>query len=227
MAWRALSFGIGLLALSISPAQAGKLFCCEVNGQKTCGDILPAQCAARGYTELNKQGVAVRQVAPPLTPEQQAQKEAEEQRKKEAEAALKEQKRKDQALLNTYSSEKDIDLARTRAEQDVDGQIKQAENKLADAQKRLKKLKDEAEFYKKGTLPPELNKNLRDTEYDIKAQGELIEARKKDLVGVRARFEADKQRYIELTRGGSGGGNLHPALVRPAPPAPPADGRQR
>ncbi|MDE2583811.1 MAG: hypothetical protein KGN39_00310 [Betaproteobacteria bacterium] len=227
MAWRALSLGIGLLALSIGSAQAGKLFCCEVNGQKTCGDILPAQCAVRGYTEINKQGVAVRQVAPPLTPEQQAQKEAEEQRKKEAEAALKEQKRKDMALLNTYSSEKDIDLRRAQAEQDVDAQIKQHENKLADAQKRLKKLKDEAEFYKKGNLPPDLNKHLRDTEYDIKSLGELIEARQKDLVAVRARFDADKQRYIELTRGAGSGGNLHPALVRPTPPAPPADSRQR
>lgn len=226
MAWRALSFGIGLLALGIGPAQAGKLFCCEVNGQKTCGDILPAQCAARGYTELNKQGVAVRQVAPPLTPEQQARKEAEEQRKKDEEAALKEQKRKDQALLNTYSNEKEIDLSRSRAEQDVEAQIKQAENKLADGQKRLKKLKDDAEFYKNKTLPPELSKSLRDTEYDIKAQGELIESRKKDLAAVRTRYDADKQRYIELTRGGSGGSNLHPALVRPAAPAQP-DGRQR
>lgn len=228
MAWRALSFGIALLTLGAGPAQAGKLFCCEVNGQKTCADILPAQCVARGYSEINRQGVAVRQVAPPPTPEQRAQQEAEERRKIDAEAALKEQKRKDQALLNTYSSEKDIDVLRARAEQEVQGQIKQSESKVAEAQKRLKKLQGEAEFYKKQTLPAELNKNIRDTEYDLKAQGELIETRKKDLIGVRARFEADKQRYVELTRGASGnGGNLHPALVRPAPPAAPGDPRQR
>lgn len=220
MVWRAASLVI--LGLAALPAQAGKLYCCEVNGQKTCGDILPPQCQAKGYKELNTQGVAVREVAPPLTIEQRAKLEEEARRKKEEEAAQKEQARKDMALLNTYSSEKDIDIQRARTEQDIQGLIKQSENKASDAQTRLKKQRDELEFYKNRPVPPELAKSIRDLEFDLKTQRDASERRKQELEQVKAKYERDKQRYIELTRGRSAGnGNLHPALTHPvAPPAP-------
>jgi len=227
MAWRVAS--LLLLAAAALPAQAGKLYCCEVNGQKVCGDILPAQCQVKGYKELNAQGVAVREVAPPLTAEQRAQKEAEERRQKEEEAAQKEQKRKDQALLNTYSSEKDIDQLKARAEQEFLALIRQGEGKVADAAKRLDKLKGELEFYKNRAVPPELDKNIKDTEFDLRSQKDAVERRKQELEQVRAKYDKDKVRYIDLTRGKSANsGNLHPALMHPpAPAAPTSNDRPR
>lgn len=217
MAWRVAS--LLLLAAAVVPAHAGRLYCCEVNGQKTCGDSVPAQCQAKGYKELNAQGVAVREVGPPLTPEQRARQEEEQRRRVEAEAALKEQKRKDMALLNTYSSEKDIDALKARGEQDLLGQIKQSENKLADSQKRLKKYRDELEFYRNKPLPLELDKNFKDTEHEVKSFQELIQRRKQELDQMRAKYDLDKLRYGELTRARAANpASLHPALVQPAPP---------
>lgn len=211
--WRAAS--LLLLALGAGPAQAGKLYCCEVNGQKTCGDSLPPQCQAKGYKEVGASGAA-RQVAPPLTAEQRAQKEEEERRQKEDEAAQKEQKRKDAALLNTYGSEKDIDVFQARAEQDVQDQIRQSENKVADIQKRLKKSREELEFYKNKSVPPALQKSIRDAEYELKVQTELVTGKKRELELVRQRYEQDRQRYIALTRNrGAGTGSMHPALAPP------------
>lgn len=222
----ALAWGLAVPAWAAPPKQVDdpsrlvKLYCCEVDGQKTCGDSLPPQCQKRAYKELNSLGVA-REVGPPLTPEQQAQKARDEQRRKEEDAALKEQARKDTALLNTYSSEKDIDVIRGRNEQEMQGQIKQSENKVADAQKHLKRLQDEMEFYKHRPAPPELGKNLRDAEYDLRIQKELLERKNQELQQIRNKYDLDKRRYIELTRARAANpAGLHPALVPPAPPSP-------
>ena len=67
-------------------------------------------CRARKCDELNKQGTVVRKREAPLTPEQQAAREAEAEAQERGRVQqAQEEKRKNQALLNTYSSEKDIE----------------------------------------------------------------------------------------------------------------------
>lgn len=180
---------------------AGSFFCCaDESGKQVCGDILPQVCIGRAYRELGDSGRTQRQIEAPLTPEQRAQRAAEEERRKVQEDAIREQRRKDRALLDTYGSEKDIDTLRRRAENDVALSIKAAEEKIAEARVQRKKFEDEAEFYKKKQMPAEIEKGLRDAEYSIKAQESLIESKKKDLEAVRLKYDDDKRRYIELFR---------------------------
>lgn len=180
---------------------AGALFCCaDDNGKQVCGDILPQACYGRAYRELGDSGRTTRRVEAPLTAEQRVQRAAEEERRKAEEEALKEQKRKDRALLDTYGTEKDIETLRRRAELDVNLSIKAAEEKIAEARKKREKLEGEAEFYKKKQLPAEIAKGMRDVDYEIKAQGSVIESKKKDLETIRAKFEEDRRRFLELSR---------------------------
>ncbi|MBA3997172.1 MAG: hypothetical protein C0466_08380 [Candidatus Accumulibacter sp.] len=198
----AASLGCVLAALSgAAPAAAARLFCCnDDSGRQVCGDILPQACYGRAYREIGESGYTVRRVEAPLSAEQRAQREIDEQRRKEEEAALKEQQRKDMALLNTYGSEKDIEAMRVRAEQDVRKSIANAEAKIADARKNRKRFEDEAEFYKKKTLPAEVDKGLRDADFEIKAQQSVIEAKNKELEIVRAKYDEDRRRFIDLSR---------------------------
>ena len=62
-----------------------------------------------------KSGSVLKRIEGQLTPEQQAKRDEEIKKKAEADAAAKEERRKNTALLNTYASEKDIDEARARA----------------------------------------------------------------------------------------------------------------
>lgn len=180
---------------------AGAFYCCvDQNGKQVCGDILPQACYGRAYRELGSSGRTTRQVDAPLTAEQRAQLAADEERRKAEEAALKEQKRKDTALLNTYSSEQDIEVMRRRAEQDVRLSIKSAEAKIEDVVKQRKKFEAEAEFYKKKKLPAEVEKGLRDADFEVKALGLVIETKKKELEIVRLKYDEDRRRYLELTR---------------------------
>lgn len=196
-----LALLLAAAAASLPAAAAANILCCnDERGKQVCGDLLPAACVGRAYREIGPNGAVVRQVEAPLTPEQRALRAAEERKKKEAEEAAKEQRRLDAALLQTYGSEADIDLMRQRAESDTMAGVKAAEAKIAEAQKRRKKFENEAEFYKKRTLPPEVEKGLKDADFEIQAQQDLIAAKKKDLEAIKAKYDEDKRRYQELKR---------------------------
>ena len=194
-------FGV-LIALALSgSAMAGSMFCClDASGKQECGDILPQACYGRAYRELGESGRTLRNVEAPLTAAQRAQRAVEEEQRKVEAAALKEQQRKDQALLNTYGSEKDIETMRLRAQDDVQKSIKNSEDQIAGIRLRRKKFEDEAEFYKKKQPPPEIQKGLRDTDLEIKSQESVIEAKKKELDNIRVKFDEDRRRFLELTK---------------------------
>jgi hypothetical protein len=199
----AVSYGLLLLALAGSGASraAPRIYCCpDESGKQVCGDILPAACYGRAYREVGDSGRTSRLVDAPLTPEQRARRAAEEQKRAEEERLLNEQKRRDQALLNTYSSEKDIELMRSRAERDIAAAIKAAEERIAEIRRLRKKFENEAEFYRKRQLPAEVAKGLRDADYEIDSQAWVIESKKKDRETMRLKYDQDLRRFIELSK---------------------------
>jgi len=191
-----------LLALLATSAQAaGEFYCCPdpASGRRICGDTLPEQCRGRAYRVLDSGGNVLKEVGPPLTAEQKAEKLAEEKRKKQLDEAAKEQRRKDQALLDTYATPQDIDQAQQKAEADVNQAIQGAQDRIAAARKKRKKFENEAEFYKNKTLPPELAKELGSLDHEIKVQQELLEVKKHEFDAIKAKYDADRKRYFELT----------------------------
>lgn len=195
--------GLLLLAL-VGPASslaAPSIFCCNNEaGRQVCGDVLPSACYGRAYRELGYTGRTARTVEAPLTGEQRAQRAAEEQRRSEQERLLNEQRRKDQALLNTYGSEKDIEIMRSRAERDLATAIRAAEERIAEIRRQRKKFEDEAEFYRKRQLPADVAKGLRDSDQEIRAQESVIESKKKDLEAIRLKYDEDLRRFVELSK---------------------------
>ena len=182
-----------------SALAAGNFFCCnDASGKQVCGDILPQACYGRAYRELGSNGQTIRTVDAPLTAEQRSQREAEEEKRKREEEKRKEQQRKDQALLNTYGNEQDIELMRKRAEGDVLKAITNAEKKIVEIRQQRKKFENEAEFYKKKTLPHEVQKGLADADSDINSQEVFIAEKKKELEVIRAKYDEDKRRFVEL-----------------------------
>lgn len=150
----------------------------------------------------------VKEVGQPLTPEQKAEQALEVKRKKLLEEASREQRRKDQALLDTYAAPDDIDRAQKKAEDDVNLAIQAAQDRIVTAQKKRKKFEDEAEFYKKKEMPAELTKQLHALEHEIKVQRELQDVKKREFDAIKAKYDADRKRYGELTG----------RATKPAPP---------
>ena len=195
-----------------APAGPGRFYCCE--GGRICGDSMPEQCRGKAYRILDSGGNVIKEVGPPMTADQKAQLAAEALRKKELEEQAREQRRKDQALLDTYATLQDIDMAQQKAEADVNLSIQSAQNKIDDARKRRKKFEDEAEFYKKKALPPEVAKGMRDIDHEIKTQLELLDVKQGDAATIKAKYDADRKRYSQLT-----GRTVAPEKVGAAPAA--------
>lgn len=200
--------GFLVLATVLAPlaAEAQIIKCVGKDGKTYVGSTLPPQCAGQAANELNKQGQVVKRTEAMLTPEQRAAKEAEDKAKKErdAEAARKEQEetRKNKALLSTYGSEKDIEVARGRALADNEKAVKQVQDKIAQIEKTGAGLKKELEFYSGKNKPPaKLTQDIQNNEIDRKAQEQLMAAKKKEVEVINSRYDEDKRRYLELTKG--------------------------
>jgi hypothetical protein len=199
---------IALLAcalLAALPADAQRLYkyTDPATGKTVYTERLPAEAAGKANEQLNRQGTVVKREAPAPTAEELAAREADRKRRLDEEMAAKEEKRKNQALLNTYADEKDIDEARGRALQVNDEAIKDAERKLADAQKRQKLLASEAEFFQKKPMPMQLKLDIQANQAELKAHGDLLDGKRKETASINAKYDEDKRRYLELSKAGT------------------------
>jgi hypothetical protein len=183
-------------------AEAQSYRCVSADGKKHYGQTIPAQCVGPVVEELNKQGLVVRRIDPQATATQRAAKEAEEAAKKKEDTAIKEEQRRTKALLATYTGEKDIELARQRALEDNQKAVKEIEGRLAGIRKRHGELVKEMEFYQGKNKPPaKLAEDIKNAEIDLKAQEGLLAAKKKEVDAINAKYDDDKKRYLELTKG--------------------------
>ena len=197
-----------LLALAASVQAAGESYCCPdpSTGRRVCGDTLPDACRGRAYRVLDSGGNVIKEVGPPLTAEQKAAAAAEAQRRKQVEEANREQRRRDQALLDTYTSLEDIDFVQHKVTADTNLAIQSIAGRLETLRGKRKTMENEAEFYKKKTLPPNLDKELRAIDHEIGLQQDLLDLKNRELDSIQAKYDAERKRFLELTRRPAAGG---------------------
>jgi hypothetical protein len=200
-----LAATLGLVCAA--PVSAATMYCCtDANGRKACGDILPPACYGRAYREISEKGTL--EVEAPLTPEQRAQREAEQKHKRLEEQQATAERLRNRALLDTYGSVEDIDYMRDRTVADLEKGLNQAQEKVDEALKRKQQLDRESEFYKKKRMPDDLAAQIRSNNSDLQATQSAVATRQQEISDVKAKFEAEKQRYIDLTRGSAAGKSL-------------------
>ena len=116
--------------------------------------------------------------------------------------AVVEQRRRDKALLNTYSNEKEIDLARDRNLRLVDARIKNIQEMQQSAQEDLDSFRKEAKSIGAGkTIPASVQVDISVAENRIAKLKQDMDAAKAKAASVKTAFEADKARYRELIGG--------------------------
>jgi hypothetical protein len=193
-----------LLILLVSfPALAGKLYSwVDEHGKTHYGNIVPPQYAQQGNTELNKRGAVVKKTDAALTPAQRKAKEEELAQQKEDEKKVLEQKRRDKALLNTYTTEKEIDLVRDRNLQQGELQLQSMELRTKQVQPQLDQARKRKEdlVAKKRPLPPDLQQELEEKGKEVRRLQEMIQQKRAEMDAIRARFEDDKKRFRELSQ---------------------------
>lgn len=184
-------------------AQVRSYRCRTKAGRKYYGSTIPQQCTGELVEALSAQGTLLFRIDPPLTPEQRAAKQAEEEKaaaaeqaRHDAQAAALVQTRRDQALLQTYTSEKDIEAVRLRSIGDNQKAAQQVEARIAKLRQRQDKLASET-----GKSPEQLELDRRAIAYDLSLQEQLLESRQREAAAINARYEEEKRKYRQLTKG--------------------------
>ncbi len=186
------------LAFSL-PASAKMYKWVDDKGVTHVGDTIPPEYANKSNVEMDK-GRTVKRTEI-LTPEQRRAKEAIDAKKRADDEASLDQKRRDKALVNTYSNEKEIELARSRNLQQVEARISSINSQLKMTGNNLLALQKEADARTAAgrKVPPSLHEDIQESQTRLSKLQQDLEKSKVEKTAVEARYDADKARYKELT----------------------------
>lgn len=180
---------ITLVFLSASALAEGKRIVKWVDKQGVThyGDQAPIQDNVNKTSELNKAGVTVKRAEQTTT-------------QHEAEKVSSEQLRRDSALLASYNSVEEIDIARdrnTKIDELALDSLAQKRTHLVEQQKKnADKIADLTK--RKRPVPQPLTQDHQKYQTDIADTDKQMVTKKHDIEAIRQRYNNDKQRYQEL-----------------------------
>jgi hypothetical protein len=161
----------------------------DEKGETHYGEVIPPEYADKNRVQFDDKGRVIKE----KQPEGETNKTAEQK-------AVLEQRRKDKALLNTYSNEKEIDLARDRNLQQVEARINSIHLLQQSAQESLDNFRKEANAITAGKqIPASLQADIAAAENKVAKLKQELDAANEKAASVKANFEADKMRFRELT----------------------------
>lgn len=194
MAKAGIHMALVLFAALSANAEAKLYKWVDEKGETHYGEVVPPEYANRDKVQFSDKGreVKKKEGAAGATDKKTA-----------VDQATIDQQRRDKALVNTYSNEKEIDLARDRNLQQVEARISSVQMLQQSAQESLEGYRKEAAGIQKAgrKTPFSLKSDITAAEAKLeKLKVELVAAQEKAAT-VRANFEADKLRYRVLTGG--------------------------
>jgi len=187
--------------IAVAPAIATTYRWVDKDGKVQYSDVMPSSQAGKGHAELDKYGRVIkeqrRSLMTPLEIEQDRQAVAHQKALKQQQQA---QQRRDKSLLSTYTSEKEIALARDRAIEleslnirGLQTRMDSAAQKLAEANAKLAISRNEGKSASASIL------QMRDEAQRELAQiSESMNLRTKAIENIHKRFEEDEKRFLEL-----------------------------
>lgn len=201
-----LGFSIPGLAAAASPPggkSTGIICWSDSNGRQVgCGYTVPAEYANNPTRELNTRGITVKKTEAVLSGEALRAKQDEEARRKVEEQERQAQRKRDQALLNSYTSESEIDARRDRdlgqltlTIAGLETHLKQMRASESDLRRRLDA------FEKSGKPPPQqLSEDVTRVSGEANGTERLISQRRNELEAVRAKYSELRLRFLELSK---------------------------
>lgn len=189
-------------ALSASAAQAAPMKkCVDDKGRTYYGDSIPPEVEAkcRSSSEISSRGMEKKKTTYLTDEERQAQADEAAKKQDEGQKSI-EQKRRDQALLLSYSNEKEIDLARDRNLVATQAQIDGTQLRIKSVQGRQEGLRKQNDSYVKSKkpIPADLKAEIDAAEREVKKLQDSMAKSRQELEAINKRFEDDKKRFRDL-----------------------------
>jgi hypothetical protein len=197
----------GLLVVSAGAVFAQQksssgIVCWKDKAGKTvgCGDKVPPEYQDNASRELNKRGMTVKQTDAALTPEQKQALAFEAEQKKLNAQKREEERRRDRALLDSFTTEKEIDLKRTRDIQQIEVNISAQQTNLKNVTDRQNETRAKMEVFKRDKKPVPVP--IQDDFDRLESEKQKIQAqilqKRRDIVDRNLEYDEMKKRFIEL-----------------------------
>jgi chromosome segregation ATPase len=170
------------------------------------GQTIPTEYRDQAASEMNKRGLTVKRIdaVAMITPDQRRAAEERAQRDREEQKRQFEQRRRDIALVNTYTSTREIDDARERSLAVPIQALKGLEPRLKKAQERLTTLQAQMENIRHSgkTVSDQLQEEANEQKLEVDSLRTEQERYEGQIAAIRAKYENDKKRYVELSEAG-------------------------
>lgn len=169
-------------------------------GVRECGNSVPPEFMQKGFEEKSVGGVTLDRKGKARTLEDVEREKLEKIEAIKAAAAVREQDAKDRVLLDTFSSEDDMVLARDGQIAHLNSQVKITESHMVKLDKSLNDLIGEAaDFERRGSEPPEkLVGDIQSLRTQIKDNQRFIDAKALERKTIDETFSAYIARFRAL-----------------------------
>jgi len=189
---------VAMLLAGAGEARAATYKWVDEKGVVHYTDKMPPEAVDKAIVELNKQGVPIKKTDQALTPEQRRAIELDAERQRGAERAREEIARRDRALVSSYTSEAEIDLARNRSLQTINNVILSAQAFSEQLNKRKVDVEARKAESQGKPVVAVLDRELESIELELARQADVIAQKQRETTAITAKYDADKKRWREL-----------------------------
>lgn len=182
-------------------------------------DKIPTEAVNKGSTVLDKQGRSVKRIDATPTLEQIRTRDEELESRRLNAKVQEVTARRDRALIASYTTEADIDVARSRALGTIDAQIDSSQAYTHQLGARREELEQRKAKLGSKPAPVSLERELESTETELVRSAALIDQKRRERAVVVTRYDADTLRWREL-KGNADASFAAPTAVASRPGAP-------
>lgn len=157
-------------------AQAKMYKWVDDEGQMHFGDRIPTKYQVKEHQELNDRGVATKHKKAAKTAEERAEEKRLAKEHKKAELVKKKQKQRDRVLLDTYTTERDLIVARDSRIDAIDSQIHLAKSIIKDSNSKIETMEKRVTKIKASNrdVPPDLFHRIESEKQQVDVQSTVM-----------------------------------------------------
>lgn len=174
-----------LILVLISPVTfAAKLYRFKIDGQLILEDHIPPEYAQMGYDILNDQGLVIKRIKPAPTAAELAAVAAEKALREARFERIRIRREADQALLRVYSKPADVERARQRSTDNIDGYISLQQRRIVDLSEKLERAQGRAANQERAGLeiPVDMRLEIAQLQKQIRESHANVQIRKADKI---------------------------------------------
>lgn len=184
----------------VSPVQAKMYKWVDDNGQTHYGDSIPKKYLNKERRELNAQGAVVKKIDRAMTAKERKEKKRQEAIAKAKEKVIMEQKKRDRVLLDTYTTERDLIIARDARIDAVNSQIQLSESIIESATKKLERTEKQIANIKARNkdVPMDVYAKLEREKMQLETHNKVADGHKNKRAEIKTQFDDYIIRFKEL-----------------------------